>query len=612
MAALDTVSIGILFGAVLVLAGIMSSLIAMRFGAPLLLVFLIVGMLAGEAGPGGIKFDDVYVTYVVGSIALALILFDGGLRTRFATFRSVLGPAATLATAGVLLTAALTAPVARLVLGLSWTEALLVGAVVASTDAAAVFFLIHSRGLRLRPRVGATLEVESASNDPFAVLMTVLLVEFLAIGDRTWQHVLEVLVEQTVIGAIVGVIGAHVIVLVLNRLALPQGLHAPFVTVSALVTFAVASALHASGFLAVYLAGLVVGNRPTRAHNTVIVFLDAVTWLAQIVMFVLLGLLVWPHRLVESVWPALAVAATLMLIARPIAVFLCLLPFRFTWRESAFVSWVGLRGAVVIFLASIPLLIGLSRAHLYFDIAFVVVLTSLLIQGWTIPFAARRLQIALPRHDALPRRVELDLPGQLEQEIVGYPVSANSPYLKRNLLPSWARPTLVVREQKILSPAEADPVQPGDYVYLLAPPEKAQALDRFFVDVPPPAEPDPRLLGDFFVSGEVTLGELAEIYGLSIAPRAADLALADYIATAVIRRPRAGDVVPLGPIALLAHRVSDGRVTSVGLRLPESEEVPRTIAAQLKRLARDLWSRRMPRHGQTIADMTAARNPRKS
>ena len=591
MAALDTVSIGILFGAVLVLAGIMSSLIAMRFGAPLLLVFLIVGMLAGEAGPGGIKFDDVYVTYVVGSIALALILFDGGLRTRFATFRSVLGPAATLATAGVLLTAALTAPVARLVLGLSWTEALLVGAVVASTDAAAVFFLIHSRGLRLRPRVGATLEVESASNDPFAVLMTVLLVEFLAIGDRTWQHVLEVLVEQTVIGAIVGVIGAHVIVLVLNRLALPQGLHAPFVTVSALVTFAVASALHASGFLAVYLAGLVVGNRPTRAHNTVIVFLDAVTWLAQIVMFVLLGLLVWPHRLVESVWPALAVAATLMLIARPIAVFLCLLPFRFTWRESAFVSWVGLRGAVVTFLASIPLLIGLSRAHLYFDIAFVVVLTSLLIQGWTIPFAARRLQIALPRHDALPRRVELDLPGQLEQEIVGYPVSANSPYLKRNLLPSWARPTLVVREQKILSPAEADPVQPGDYVYLLAPPEKAQALDRFFVDVPPPAEPDPRLLGDFFVSGEVTLGELAEIYGLSIAPRAADLALADYIATAVIRRPRAGDVVPLGPIALLAHRVSDGRVTSVGLRLPESEEVPRTIAAQLKRLARDLWSR---------------------
>src|SRR5205823_8267099 len=186
MAALDTISIGILLGALLVLAGIMSSLVAMRFGAPLLLVFLIVGMAAGEAGPGHLQFDDVRTTYLVGSIALALILFDGGLRTRFTTFRSVLAPSLTLATAGVLVTAALTAPVAKLVLGMDWTEALLVGAVVASTDAAAVFFLIHSRGLRLRPRVGATLEVESASNDPFAVLLTVLLVELVAIGDRSW------------------------------------------------------------------------------------------------------------------------------------------------------------------------------------------------------------------------------------------------------------------------------------------------------------------------------------------------------------------------------------------------------------------------------------------
>jgi potassium/hydrogen antiporter len=590
MAALDAVSIGILLGALLVLAGIMSSLVAMRFGAPLLLVFLIVGMLAGEESLGGVKFDDVRTTYVVGSIALALILFDGGLRTRFATFRSVLGPATTLATAGVLLTAALTAPVAKYLLAMSWTEALLVGAVVASTDAAAVFFLLHARGLRLRPRVGATLEVESGSNDPFAVLLTLLLVEFLSVGDRSWQHVLAVLAEQAVLGTVIGVIGGRAIVVVLNRLGLAQGLHAPFVTTSAVVIFGLASALHASGFLAVYLAGLVVGNRPTRAHNTVVVFLDAVTWLAQIVMFVLLGLLVWPGRLLQGLLPALAVAATLMFIARPAAVFLCLAPFRFTSREKAFISWVGLRGAVGIFLASIPLLVGLPHAYLYFDIAFVVVLTSLLIQGWTIAAAARRLHIALPRHDPLPRRVELDLPGQLEQEIVGYPVSANSPYLKRGLLPSWARPTLVVREQKILSPLESQPVQPGDYVYVLAPPEKAQALDRFFVDMPPPAAPDPRLLGDFFVSGDVTLGALADIYGLSIAPDAAEMSLADHFADEIQRRPKQGDIVPLGPIALVAHRVMNGRVTSVGLRLAE-DEAPATLAAKLKKAARDLWSR---------------------
>src|SRR5580700_9133482 len=179
MAALDAVSLTIMLGALLVLAGILSSLVALRFGAPLLLVFLVVGMLAGESGPGGMKFDDVNTTYLVGSVALALILFDGGLRTRFATFRSVIAPSLVLATIGVLLTAALTAPAAKYVLGLGWIEALLVGAVVASTDAAAVFFLIHARGLRLRPRVAATLEVESGSNDPFAVFLTIVLVEFL-------------------------------------------------------------------------------------------------------------------------------------------------------------------------------------------------------------------------------------------------------------------------------------------------------------------------------------------------------------------------------------------------------------------------------------------------
>ena len=220
-----------------------------------------------------------------------------------------------------------------------------------------------------------------------------------------------------------------------------------------------------------------------------------------------------------------------------------------------------------------------------------MVLTSLLVQGWTIPAAARRLHLALPRHDPLPRRVELDLPGQLEQEIVGYPVSVNSPYLKRGLLPSWARPTLVVREQKILSPAEAHPVRQGDYVYLLAPPERAQALDRFFVDMPPPAVPDPRLLGDFFVSGDVTLGALADIYGLTIAPDAAEISLADHFADEIRRRPKQGDVVQLGPIALVAHRVADGRVSSVGLRLAEDDVPPTTMSGRLKKLASDLWKR---------------------
>src|SRR5437016_435523 len=281
MESIDSVSITILFGAVLVLAGIMSSLIALRFGAPLLLVFLLVGMLAGESGVGGIKFDDVRLAYTVGSVALGLILFDGGLRTRLATFRNVLAPAGLLATVGVLITATLTAPVAAWVLGLTWSEALLVGAVMASTDAAAVFYLLHAKGLRLRPRVSATLEVESATNDPFAIFLTILLVEILLVGEKPWFDIAGLLAKEVVIGTVVGLLGGRAMVFVLNRLDLPQGLHAPFIATGALVVFAVAQTLHGSGFLAVYLAGLIVGNRATRAHNTVVVFMDAATWLAQ-------------------------------------------------------------------------------------------------------------------------------------------------------------------------------------------------------------------------------------------------------------------------------------------------------------------------------------------
>src|SRR6185503_19004346 len=243
--------------------------------------------------------------------------------------------------------------------------------------------------------------------------------------------------EKSIIGGFIGWAGGRLIVLVLNRLELPQGMHAPFVATGALVTFGLAEWWHGSGFLAVYIAGLVVGNRETRAHNTVGVFLDAATWLAQIAMFVLLGLLAWPERLPQRVLPALAVALALMLIARPAAVFLCLAPFRFSIREKLFVSWVGLRGAVSVFLASIPMLVGLPGAHFYFDVAFVVVMLSFAIQGWTIAAAGKLLRVGLPRVDVRARRTELDLPGTLKHELVGYPVVAHSPYLRRGITPTW-------------------------------------------------------------------------------------------------------------------------------------------------------------------------------
>ncbi|WP_315724153.1 MULTISPECIES: potassium/proton antiporter [unclassified Bradyrhizobium] len=592
MTSLDAVSIAILLGAVLVMAGILSSLLALRFGAPLLLVFLVIGMLAGDSGPGHIEFQDVRTTYLVGSVALALILFDGGLRTRFQSIRTVLAPSMVLATVGVLMTAFITAPVAKYALDLGWTEAMLVGAVIASTDAAAVFLLVHAQGLRLRPRVGATLEAESGSNDPFAVFLTLMLVELISVGHGSIGHFVFELVREAVLGTLFGIVGGRLVVIGLNKVALPQGLHAPFVTTAALVIFGMAQIAHGSGFLAVYLAGLIVGNRPTRAHNSVVTFLDAATWLAQIVMFVLLGLLVSPQRLLDSLLPAIAVALVLMLVARPVAVFLCLRPFRFNWREKAFIAWTGLRGAVAIFLASIPMLVGLSNAYLYFDVAFVVVIISLLAQGWTLGVAARKLHVALPRTDRGPRRIELDLPGQLEQQLVGYAIRSKSLYYRRGLIPSWSKPTLVIRNEQILSPGEAEPIAPGDYLYLLAPPEKAESLDRFFVDMPPSAAPDPHLLGDFMVSAEHTLDEVAGIYGVKLGEGEDKLTLADYFDIHLDNAPKEGATVALDTIVLVARSISGGRVNVVGLRLPEDEDEQPVLTRkeQVRRKLADVWS----------------------
>jgi cell volume regulation protein A len=421
--------------------------------------------------------------------------------------------------------------------------------------------------------------------------MTIILVEILFSGHKSWDEIARFLILETIMGGLIGWAGGRAMVLVLNRLELPQGLHAPFVATGALVVFGMAEWLHGSGFLAVYIAGLVVGNRETRAHNTIVSFLDAATWLAQIAMFVLLGLLAWPERLPQRVLPALVVALALMLVARPAAVFLSLAPFRFSLREKLFVSWVGLRGAVSVFLASIPMLVGLPGAHFYFDVAFVVVMLSLAIQGWTIAPAARLLHIALPRADVSAHRTELDLPGQLAQELVGYPVVAGSPYLRRGITPSWAKLTLIVRDEKVYTPEEATAVREGDHVYFLAPPERVQALDRFFAEQPLQSAPDEGLIEDFFVPADATLGALAEIYGLAIPPDKAATRLADLFAGYSRRPPRVNDTIRLGPVVLVAHTVTGGRVVMVGLQLAEPEPVARTWRDRVRIRGRRAWRR---------------------
>ena len=365
----------ILIGSALILVSIFAGTLSSRFGAPLLLVFLVLGMLAGEDGPGGIKFNDYETTYLVGSIALAIILFDGGLRTRWKTFREVGASAVVLATLGVLVTAAITGVAARYLLTVDWLEGLLVGAIVASTDAAAVFLLLSARAMRLRERLGALLEAEAGLNDPMAVLLTVTCVSLImstdtALAVDTATVVAGRFALQIIGGVVIGLVGGYTLLTILNALTIASGLYPVLAASGALLLFAGAQELGASGFLAVYIAGLVVGNNRHKATLLINRFHDGLAWLCQIVMFLILGLLITPSSLIPIILPAIGIAAALMFLARPVAVALSLAVFRYPPREISFVSWVGLRGAVPIFLGTIPVLSGVYNAEIYFGIVY--------------------------------------------------------------------------------------------------------------------------------------------------------------------------------------------------------------------------------------------------
>ncbi|MGS5088313.1 potassium/proton antiporter [Hydrogenophaga sp. A37] len=408
---LDFLALPLLVAASLVFVSVLAGVLSARVGFSFLLVFLLVGILAGVDGPGGLVFDDFHLSFWVGNVALAVILLDGGLRTDHATFRTGLRPSMLLATLGVLVCAGITGLAARWLLGLSWPLALLVGAIVGSTDAAAVFSLMKSSGVTLNERVAATLEIESGLNDPMAVYLTLTFIGLATAGQAVnavatpWDaqqvlHAVWALLLHLGWGTAMGLGSGWALAALLNRLGRGSegggGVRALLVVSGGLAVFAATTWLGGSGFLAVYAMGVVTGNRAQRPVRRALSAMDGYAWLAQAAMFLLLGLLVTPSDILRTLWPALGVSAALMLVARPISVWLCLAPFRFSGREIGFISWVGLRGAVPIVLAVFPLMAGVDGARTFFNVAFVVVLTSLLLQGSTIAWSARWLGVALP------------------------------------------------------------------------------------------------------------------------------------------------------------------------------------------------------------------------
>ena len=568
----------ILVGAGLVFISIFAGLISSRVGAPLLLVFLGLGMLAGEDGPGGLDFDDFGTAYTIGATALAIILFDGGLRTTRETLRLATWPSLVLATLGVAITAGLTGAFAVLVLDLSLLEGLLAGSIVASTDAAAVFFLLNLRGTNLVKRVSASLEVESGLNDPMAVFLTVTCVELITGGvpDASWDsigHFAGDFSLQLAGGAVIGLCGGYILLRLINSLQLAPGLYPVLALSGALLTFGGAQLLGASGFLAVYLAGVVLGTRRHRATQLIERFQDGAAWLCQIVMFLMLGLLVTPSDLVDSGAPALAIAVFLLLIGRPLAVAVCLAPFRFAWREQLFIAWVGLRGAVPIFLGTVPVLAGLPGARLYFEIAFVVVLTSLLVQGWTVTLFARHLNLALPPNPPPPQRVDIDLPEEVGRDMVTYVVQDGSAAASRRLgelqLGEETSIVSVIRDGAMRSAASVGALSPGDHVILITPTERLPVLDRTFAR-PPRSDRlgrDEAALGNFAFPGDVDLASLARLYEIPI-PLASEALTADLFLRRHLKgAPVVGDRLRLGTVELIVRALADDRIVQVGIEL---------------------------------------------
>ncbi len=571
---MDLINQFVLAGAALLLLAILASALSYRIGIPLLLVFLAVGMLAGEDGPGGIVFNDAGIAYTVGSVALAIILLDGGLNTRADTFRAGLRPAFVLATLGVLITCLITGLFAAWMLDIDPLKGLLVGAVVGSTDAAAVFSLLRAKGLALKQRISATLEIESGSNDPMAVFLTIALLEVLLSGSAMpgW-NTLGLFGLQMGLGLVAGIGGGHILVWLTNHLPLERGMYPMLVLAGGLALYGLATVLGGSGFLAIYLAGVVFGNRAARESRNILQVHNGLAWLAQIGMFLMLGLLATPSKLMEHAPAALAIALALMFVARPVAVGLCLLPFRFPWREQAFISWVGLRGAVPIILALFPLLAGVEEAILILDVAFFVVLISLTLQGWSIPTLARRLRLQVPAQAAPDERLDFKMPTADGQAILGYRLGAGGGAAGRAAgelrLPEGARPVAVLREGQALSPDAAGRLKGGDLLYLLARTADSAALGELLATAPAPAYLEKRqFYGDFIVNGDARMGALAEHYGLPLPEGVADQSLAAFLKARLPGLPVEGDRHRLGNVEFVVRGVEAGGITRVGLRIP--------------------------------------------
>lgn len=559
----------LLLAAVLILLGVLSSKISARLGLPVLVLFLITGMLAGENGIGGIVFDNAVAAHALGTLALALILFDGGLQTPVSSIKRVWKPASLLATVGVLVTAAIAGLAASWMLGLPVLEGMLLGAIIGSTDAAAVFSLLRNAGIHINQRLKSVLEIESASNDPMAIFLTVGLLEVLVNGMPLGWGLLRLFLMQMGVGALVGLGVGWSVLRLLSRIKLvATGLYPVLVAAGGLLAYGISANLGGSGFLAIFVAGVMIGNQKFVFQRSTFLFMDGLAWLSQITMFVVLGLLVDPVSLLEVWFEGLVIAMVLVLIARPLAVAPLLTLFGFNLRETALVSWVGLRGSVPIILAIFPLLFGLPNAPLIFNVVFFVVLLSATVQGSTLALVARKLGLTEKPPAAPAATLEISSLQDVDAEIVEYTLGSDARAAGRLLsqmaLPEGVVVAMVTRGSAVIPPRGSTRLEAGDHLFVVLKPINQVFVDSVFSQAVEASSNDlPDL--ELRLKGSTKVEDIWNSYGIDLAADKGET-LDQLLKQALHGNDSPGAELTAGSALLIVREQLHGRITTVGIQ----------------------------------------------